>query len=104
MGFKKKLKKKLKGIINSYEDDSKLGEYAKGRLANTKMILDIVKKMDYIPCCTELCDRKFSDDFVDYVQKNAKERKVESLWWCDDRMFLHINHLHRYWKEKTKDF
>jgi len=44
---------------------------------------------------------KFSDEFLDYVQKNAKERKVESLWWCDGLNFYHINHLHRYWKEKT---
>ncbi len=36
---------KIKGIINSYDGDKKLGEYAKGRLDSLKMTLKIFKKM-----------------------------------------------------------
>jgi len=41
--FKTKLLSKLEGIKESYEDGSKLGEYAKGRHASIKMVIDIVK-------------------------------------------------------------
>lgn len=70
MGFKKELKKELKRLIKSYEGDTKLGEYAKGRLANTKMILDIVKKMNYIPCC-ETLEQKGSERVVITININT---------------------------------
>lgn len=86
MGFKKKLKKKLKGIIKSYEDGSKLGDYAQGRLANTKMILDIVKKMDYMPCCKidseQLCDKNknpYEFDSNTYIGRKVVKSDSEQL-------------------------
>ena len=45
MGFKKKLKKRLSQIMETYEDDNKLAEYVKGRLSATKMILEIIDEI-----------------------------------------------------------
>lgn len=45
MEFKTHLINKLQGIKETYEDGSKLGEYAKGRYENTKTILSIVKNL-----------------------------------------------------------
>ena len=90
MGFKKKLKKKLKGIIKSYEDGSKLGDYAQGRLANTKMILDIVKEIDYTPYCKsdseQLCDKNKSPyEFDSNTYIGRKVGKINSdLLFCSD--------------------
>lgn len=46
MGFKKKLKKRLIHIVERYEYGNKLGEYAKGRLSATKMILQIIDEIN----------------------------------------------------------
>ena len=45
MGFKKKLKKRLRHIKENYEEGNELGEYAKGRLSATKMILEIIEEI-----------------------------------------------------------
>lgn len=72
MDFKTELLENLERIKKSYEDGSKLGEYAKGRYANTKMIIDIVKKMNYTHCCTEL-----SENNDDNLNKQVEELRQE---------------------------
>lgn len=54
MNLKTELLNNLERIKKNYEDSGDLGEYAKGRYSNTKMIIDIVKKMNFTPCCTSL--------------------------------------------------
>ncbi|WP_271407174.1 hypothetical protein [Tenacibaculum soleae] len=69
MNFKKELLNKLEKIKNSYEDGSRLGDYAQGRYANTKMIIGIVKKINYMSSCTEL--------------KCEKAKQAYQKGWCD---------------------
>lgn len=77
MDFKTELLNKLHVIKGTYEDGSKLGEYAKGRYENTKMIIDIVKNL-YISDVSSTLDiidtqNEFTKKLLSFDEKGFKE-------------------------------
>jgi hypothetical protein len=85
-------------LIDFYLEGSELTQ---GEHNTVRSLKEEMQAINYTRCSTQLKD-KYGEDFAYFVEKKVNARKIEDVYYYDDKLFLCADDLFKEYQKLTK--